>query len=368
VALLLAAAAPAAAGVAEDAYLVGYATAVLERQLEIRASRITARDGVVTIETPKLATSVRERIVAALSSLPGVLRIEVVESPSPPAAAPAGAPRAPTTAPTPGGPAIQAEAAPAGVEFLPRGALFAPLIADPRWPHFSISYQRVPDDPQLRNVGAVSLGETFSLLRGPAPLAGAWELGLQAGVFSIFDVDAASFDLVNADYMVALPLSYRRGDLSVLARVLHQSSHLGDEFLLRNRVERVNLSFEAVDLRLSYDVASWLRVYAGGAYLFRYDPEDLAPWSSQYGVEVRSPWTLFGGAVRPVAGLDVQQREQNDWSADVSLRAGVQFESLPILNRKLQLLFEYFDGHSPNGQFYRDRIQYFGIGLHLYLF
>ena len=27
---------------------------------------------------------------------------------------------------------------------------------------------------------------------------------------------------------------------------------------------------------------------------------------------------------------------------------------------------EYFNGHSPNGQFYRDKVDYFGIGAHLY--
>jgi hypothetical protein len=31
-------------------------------------------------------------------------------------------------------------------------------------------------------------------------------------------------------------------------------------------------------------------------------------------------------------------------------------------------MIEYFNGHSPNGQFYRDRIEYLGVGLHLYLF
>jgi hypothetical protein len=321
----------------------------------------------VTIAVPGLVTSDRERIVTALSGLTGVLRVEVVDVPGASGIpAPAAAPGAPTSAPTPSGPAIQAEAPRAGIEALPKGYLFAPLIADPRWPHFSVSYQRLPDDPQIRNVGAVSLGETFSLLRGPVPLDGRWEIGLQAGVFSIFDLDTA--DLINADYMVAVPVSYRRGDFSALARVLHQSSHLGDEFLLRNRVDRINVSYEAVDLRLSYDFTRWLRAYAGGSYLFRYDPDDLAPWSAQYGVEVKSPWTLFGGRVRPVGGLDLQQREQNDWRADVSLRAGIQFENLPILNRTLQLLFEYFNGYSPNGQFYRDRIEYFGIGLHLYLF
>ncbi len=29
---------------------------------------------------------------------------------------------------------------------------------------------------------------------------------------------------------------------------------------------------------------------------------------------------------------------------------------------------EYFNGYSPNGQFYREKIEYIGLGIHLYLY
>jgi hypothetical protein len=359
----------AIAGPTEDAYVAGYATAVLERQLEITGSRVTVKDGVVTVEVKSVASSDREKIVAALSKIGSVVRVEIVEVPvTPTAAAPPAAPAQPTIAPTPSGPAVQAEVPRRGIEFLPKGYLFAPLIADPRWPHFSITYQRFLDNGQLTNALAVSLGETFDLLRIDEAVGGAWGLGLQAGVFSIFDLDGPSFDLINTDFIVGIPVTYRTGDLSAMLRVFHQSSHLGDEFLLSNRVERINLSFEAVDLKLSYELTKWLRIYGGGGYIFHHDPPELAPWSVQSGVEVRSPWTLLEGVLRPVAGLDVQHREQNDWNTDLSLRAGIQFENLHFFDRKLQLMLEYFNGHSPNGQFYRDKIEYLGLGIHLYLF
>jgi hypothetical protein len=72
--------------------------------------------------------------------------------------------------------------------------------------------------------------------------------------------------------------------------------------------------------------------------------------------------------IRPVVAVDVQHREQNNWNTDFSARAGIQFENLPVFDRKAQLLFEYFNGHSPNGQFYREKIEYIGVGLHFYLF
>src|SRR6185436_401482 len=136
------------------------------------------------------------------------------------------------------------------------------------------SYQNYFDDDELEDVAAVNLGGEFPVLRWDGPADGRMQLGLQGGIFSIFDMDADSKDLVNADYRIALPLSYQRGRVSALARLLHQSSHLGDEFLLRNRVERVNLSYEAFDLMGSYTPWRPLRIYGGAGYLFDQDPSD----------------------------------------------------------------------------------------------
>jgi Protein of unknown function (DUF1207) len=47
---------------------------------------------------------------------------------------------------------------------------------------------------------------------------------------------------------------------------------------------------------------------------------------------------------------------------------GVQFEKLPLFDRKIQLLLEYWNGYSPNGQFSREKIEYVGLGIHFYLY
>jgi len=198
------------------------------------------------------------------------------------------------------------------------------------------------------------------------PVGGQWEFGLQAAVFAIFDLDSDSSDLINADYFAALTGSYRVGPWEFLTRFFHQSSHLGDEFLLNNRVERVNLSYEGFGaLGSRYFLDDAVRLYAGGSALVHQDPANLKPGAIQYGLELYSPWRLAPG-IRPVAAIDLQNRQQNDWQLDLSARAGLQFESVQVLGRKLQLMLEYFAGNSPNGQFYRDRIQYIGLGLHLY--
>ena len=352
---------PAVAAV-DDRYLTGYATAVLERQFGLTIRTLRVREGVLTVGAEDLGDAARrDEVVKALSAIDGVKRVQVLE------AASGAAPVAVSTSTATAG----WKAPDTGV--MPGGHLFNPLIADPRWPHFAASYQYYFDDPGLASAGTVSFGETFSLYRGAAG-PGYWELGVQAGVFALFDLDSSSKDLFNADYFVAGFAAYRLDRFSAFTRIFHQSSHLGDEFLLRTRTERINLSYEGVDAKLSIELFDWLRndyehgtpvrFYAGGGYLFHVEPSGIRPWSAQYGLELRSPWTI-GRSVRPVAAVDVQHREENDWAADISVRAGIQIDGV-LLTRNMQILLEWYQGHSPNGQFFRQRIEYLGLGVHFH--
>jgi hypothetical protein len=247
---------------------------------------------------------------------------------------------------------------------MPGDDLFGPLIADPRWPHFSVGYQYYSTDPDFENIASVSFGETFTVYRLRAG-HGWWEVGIQAGAFAVFDLNSSSYDLVNTDYFVAAATAYRYERFSALGRLFHQSSHLGDEFLLRStRPERVNLSYEGLDLKLSWEPADRIRVYAGAGYLFHREPSDLDPWSVQGGLEFR-PWARPGTGWRPVAATDIQSREENGWNVDVSVRAGVQIDGV-VASRAVLLLLEYFHGHSPNGQFYRRKVDYIGLGVHFH--
>ena len=358
--LMLAAVSIVVAAPADDGYIEGYAAAILKHEFALAARSLRVQQGVITIDAADLAGVDQAAVLAQLSRIPGVARVEVRPVGAPPLAVES--PPVAQTAP----PAAQPPKVPPDQQlgFLPGAVIFKPLIADPRWPHFSAAWQHYFGDPQLKDAAAVSFGESFAIYRtklGPTY----WEIGLQAGVFSIFDLNAPSFDLVNADYMVGLPLSFRYEDFSSQLRVLHSSSHLGDEFLLRTRTNRINLSYQKIDLKVSYEFRELLRVYAGGGWLWGQDPSTLDPWSIQYGLELTSPWPARPARWRPIAAVDIQNQQENNWSSDVSARAGIEIDGV-LLTRKLQFLLEYFNGHSPNGQFYKDRIQYFGLGTHFH--
>lgn len=341
----------------DDSYIAGYAAAVLQHEFDATDASLIVQDGVVTVYAASLGTVDRRKVQTALENIPGVQRVEIQEGMA-----------AAEISKTPPSEAIMQKISKPESKFLPDGLLFDPLHADPRWPHFSVAYRRVTEGLEPEKTGSANFGETFALYRDAAPFDGQWEIAFQGAVFSIFNMDASSKDLVNADYTAGLLASYRTGSFSGFLRVHHQSSHLGDEFILNSQapVNRVNLSFEEIDLKLSYELASWLRVYGGGGILVDRDPKTLGRGTSQFGAELTSPWTLLSGKIRPVAYADFQINERSNWTIGRSLMAGLQFENARIGDRKLQVLGEYFSGHSPNGQFYTQNTEWFGIGVHLY--
>ena len=337
----------------DDSYIAGYAAAVLRHEFDAAKASLHVQGGVVTVDAGSLGTVDRTKIMTALESIPGVVRVEIRED-----QAHTDVRESTSISPEPAKPLSK---------FLPHGLLVAPFHADPRWPHFSMAFRQVTLG-QPSNTGSANFGETFALYRNAAPFDGQWEIALQAGVFSIFNMGTPSRDLVNADYTVGLLTSYRTGPFSGFLRLHHQSSHLGDELILNSQtpINRINLSFEELDLKLSYELTSWFRIYGGGGYLVDRDPNYLKRGTSQVGTEFTSPWTLWSGKVRPVAYGDFQANARSNWRVASSVMAGLQFENARIGDRKLQVLAEYFSGPSPNGQFYTQNTEWFGLGVHLY--
>ena len=349
-----------------DSYIAGYATGLLKRDFELDLSTLVVRDGIITLPVHNLSPQDRIQVRQLLSEIPGVNGIELQISDSqlniavypPPDTDKQDNIVANNTLIT------NSEAFPTG--FLPTGHLFKPLLADPRWAHFSASYRNyVGTNIDGNNNASVSFGETIPFYRsnlGRTTIQ--WEAGLQAAVFSDFNLDASSSDLINSDFIGSVYSSMRMGQFSAFARVFHQSSHLGDEFLLRTSLERINLSYEGADLRLSYELPYGIRVYGGGGGIFHKHPSTIKPWSVQYGLEIRSPWRFDFAAIRPILAIDFKNHEQNNWNANISARAGIQFDNHQIFSRKLQFLIEYFNGNSPTGQFYKEKAEYLGIGAH----
>jgi len=266
------------------------------------------------------------------------------------------------------------EAEATGTVGFPEDQIFCPILADPKEARSFVSFLRGTfrslDDPtgEGTSIASVGVGDSFGLVRWGGPDAGEGvQLDVVGSIFAQFDLGAPSNDLINADYIIGLPLTFRRNGFSVRAKLYHQSSHLGDEYLLRGEdIVRENLSFESVEIVVSQEVGL-LRAYGGGESIFRREPDSLPSSLFHAGVELR---TGRARTMQVVAGFDVKTTELHEWSPAMSGRVGFEVgrpgpEGHP--GRLIMLLLEMYEGPSPYGQFFQDDISYIGVGIHFSL-
>jgi hypothetical protein len=335
-----------------DEFLTGYVASILERDLhwERDSYNLKIANGVATITLLKDDPMRRETADKQLRNIEGLKGIAVVVKPAGDA--------------NPG--AVSRFIGVTGeTEGFPTGDLFRPLIADPKQPQFFVSMNRFASSGARYTLAAVGFGETFGLYRLIGSREGdGLQLSVEGAIFAQFNMNTASHDLINADYTIGIPVTYRHGDNSVRFRIYHQSSHLGDELLLSaNPPNRVNLSFEAIEFIYSREWRGW-RVYGGGEYLVHKEPAELKPMSVHWGIEYRGSKPLVWNG-RPLVGVDMKSLEEHNWAIDTSVKAGLEFGNPNPGQRRLRLMAEWYKGFDPHGQFYSNKAEYYGLGVSL---
>ncbi len=251
----------------------------------------------------------------------------------------------------------------------PEGTLFHAPLASPKEPRTHVTWLRLNLPGDSFNVGSVGFGDSFGLVRWPGwGEADAWQFGISGAVLAQFNLDSDSMDLINADYIIGLPLSYRNGSWSARARFFHQSSHLGDEFLLlpqqpELKQARINLSFETIELLGGWEWEG-IRLTAGPSYIVHSDTT-LKRYSVQGGIDYQRTQPVFKPTIHPFASVLCHAWEETDWNLDVSVKAGINIRSPYTEKRSIQIFGEYYHGNLPFGQFYKLRAEYYGAGLNV---
>jgi hypothetical protein len=256
-----------------------------------------------------------------------------------------------------------------GIWFPQNTVLFQPLIADPRQVTNSAAI-RFNDTVVGKHVGAVSFGDEFVFLR----LKDVWwwhgdmDLGIEAGIFSVFDLDHVRACMFNTDFFVSALISYAFDRWSFRFRLWHLSSHIGDEFLLAHpEFHRKNLSDEGVDLFASYQWGSVLRLYAGMGDIFDRDPEfPEDPFYIEFGAEIR----MFGGRdcfnklyVQPFLAMNFSSWQEHKFHLDQTYALGIEWSKIQAVGRKFRFFGEYHNGFSKEGQFVKERCSYYAIRM-----
>ena len=85
----------------------------------------------------------------------------------------------------------------------------------------------------------------------------------------------------------------------------------------------------------------------------------------QFGFEWKSPFHFSEGRVTPIFGTDLQLRQTNGFTPEVSVLAGFRFADPAERERHIELFTRFYHGRSPDGQFFRQTVDIASLGLRL---
>ncbi|MBX9924079.1 MAG: DUF1207 domain-containing protein [Rhabdochlamydiaceae bacterium] len=264
-----------------------------------------------------------------------------------------------------------------GIWFPQTTVLFLPLMADPREPYYFAAY-RYGDHVIGTEAASIALGDDFPFFRwrDVGPWHGALQIGIQGGIWSVFNFhdvphkNDETCELVNTDYFGGIPLTYACDRWSFRLKVYHISSHLGDEFIC-NHPEyvylRKNPSYEALEFLSSYQLSGSLRTYFGPGFILHSDKSfPMDTFYAKYGVELRILGhklyyhQLYG---TPFLAIHMENWQVRDWNLDLFLKLGYELSKLSGLGRKMRIYLDYHHGYSYEGQFFLEKTQYGEVGF-----
>lgn len=213
--------------------------------------------------------------------------------------------------------------------------------------------------------GEVSLSGAVPLLRlaGSGP-DDALVLGLEGAAFARFSFEVVTRELVNTDWIFAVPLVLHRGRHWLRVRYYHTSSHLGDEYQRRFGPSSINFSRDGADL------TAYVRPNASFASTLGLGVYGLVFWSANSHPEERALWELRGGLEldpgrgalwQPFLSVDVHAEEGTDWRPRYTVQAGIWLPE--VQRRPVRLALQAFTGPSPLGQFRERDGGRVGVGL-----
>ena len=250
--------------------------------------------------------------------------------------------------------------APWSWQMLPEGLIYRSYLAGAKEPRLSSVLFHERDDGWLWEG---TIGARVGVIRYGTPAVDkpeGWQLDVEAAAFPRLDPDE-EMDLRSSDFRGGTVLTRGEGRNQIKFGYYHLSSHVGDEFLLKNEdFERINYSRDAIILGHSFFPTADLRLYAETAWAFQ-NAGGSEPWEFQVGADY-SPAHVTGFRGAPFLALNGHLREEHDFGGNFVLQTGWQWRG-PGPGRLLRTGLHYYNGKSPQFSFFDEFEEQLGVGL-----
>lgn len=254
------------------------------------------------------------------------------------------------------------------IEWLPRGHSFPVPYLSPHAIQQSISAltYAVDGDNQQRLYAPITMSMRQQFIRKHIDENRLLELGMAFSIFSQFSIvdvgEAYMGGLQNADYRVSAILVYQRSSNTHLrVSLFHQSSHLGDDYIIRNSITRPTLrtlNFEQLDVTYSLR-ARGKRTYFGTGY--NVSPHTVRKrLTFQWGGDYSKVLQHSNGLAHKLA-FDTQIHAHNDYRPN--LRLGYGLEIARNSRSPFIIMMSWYHGHLPYSTLEYQRVDLLGLSL-----
>ena len=243
---------------------------------------------------------------------------------------------------------------------LPDGLLWQSYLAAPQEPRISTV---IFGDNKDGIFWDATLGGRVGLLRygtGEARGASGWQWDLEGAVITRLDLLHAE-DVESMDYRFGTEMSWAEGPWAMKFGYFHISSHVGDEYLIRNPTfTRINYVTESWIVGGSYRPRDDMRLYVEIANAFR-----ASGGAKRYQFQTGAEYMPIAKNVRrgaPFAAVNLNFREAVDYDVSTTVQAGWSFQSLKS-GRRIRFGAQYGDGPTSQFSFFQRRESCLGLGV-----
>ncbi|WP_236621243.1 DUF1207 domain-containing protein [Rhodopirellula sallentina] len=243
---------------------------------------------------------------------------------------------------------------------LPDGLMYHSYLAGPQEPRMSAILFGDDDGGYFWDA---TLGGRVGFLRYGTPGADdpqGFQWDFEGAVITRLDL-LNSEDVESMDFRFGTLLTWADGPWATKFGYFHLSSHVGDEYLIRNPTfERINYVAESLIYGVSYTPSDATRVYgevvaavkkSGGAKRMQF--QTGAEWT---------PPVKHERAVAPFAAANFVFHESTDYHASTTLQAGWSYQGSKS-DRRLRLGMQYGNGPTSQFSFYERYDNYLGFGI-----
>ncbi|HET6425944.1 MAG TPA: DUF1207 domain-containing protein [Planctomycetaceae bacterium] len=243
---------------------------------------------------------------------------------------------------------------------LPAGLMYRSYLAGEKESRF----QFVPlADLRRGLIWETALGGRTGLLRygtRDALKPQGWQLDLEGAVLARINPEHHD-DLDAADFRAGFLSTWRDGPNAYKAGYYHLSSHVGDEFLIRNpQFDRLNYVRDSLIAGWTRDLTLDTSVYAEIALAFNYE-DGAKPLELQFGTQY-SPYLETGRRGAPFVAANIHVRQDFNFVTGVNVVTGWQWRGADT-NHLFRTGVQLYDGPSMQYSFVNRHETLLGGGI-----